>query len=69
MAARAQTELEIKQERVVDSIAKRREAGKDLGGRPQLITDGHIRNARRLIDGEETATKDSRDPGLSRATF
>ena len=38
MAARAQMELEIKQEGVVDSIAKRREAGKDLGGRPQLIT-------------------------------
>jgi DNA invertase Pin-like site-specific DNA recombinase len=34
MAALAQTELEIKRERVTDSVAKRRAAGKDLGGRP-----------------------------------
>ena len=69
MAARTQMELEIKQERVVDSVAKRREGGKDLGERPRLITNGHIRHARRLIDGDATATTDSRDPGLSRATF
>ena len=69
MAALGQMEHEIKRERVVDSIAKRREAGKDLGGRPQLITDSQIRNARRLIDAGETATTVSRDPGMSRATF
>ena len=57
-------ELDIKRERVVDSIAERREAGKDLGGRPQLITGSHIRDARRLIGGE-AATTVSRDLGLS----
>ena len=31
-------ELDIKRERVIDSIAEHRETGKDLGGRPQLIT-------------------------------
>ena len=61
-------ELDIKRERVVDCIAERREAGKDLGGRPQLITDSHIGDARRLIGGE-AATTVSRDLGLSRATF
>jgi DNA invertase Pin-like site-specific DNA recombinase len=34
VAALGQMEHEIKRERVTDSIAKRREAGKDLGGRP-----------------------------------
>lgn len=33
MAALAQMELEIKRERITDSVAKRRAAGKDLGGR------------------------------------
>jgi DNA invertase Pin-like site-specific DNA recombinase len=65
MAALGQMEPEIKQERVVDSINKHREAGKDLGGRPRLITDSQIRNARRLIDGGETATTVARDPGNS----
>ena len=69
MAALGQMEHEIKRERVVDSIAKRREAGKDLGGRPQRIADSQIRNARRLIDAGETATTVSRVLGMSRATF
>ena len=63
------TEFDIKRERVTDSIAERREAAKDLGGRPQLITDSHIRNARRLIDAGETVTTVSRDLGMSCATF
>src|SRR5699024_8372076 len=33
MAALAQMELDIKRERITDSVAKRRAAGKDLGGR------------------------------------
>ncbi|WP_104131374.1 recombinase family protein [Cryobacterium sp. M91] len=69
MAALGQMEHEIKRERVVDSINKRREAGKDLGGRPRLITDSQIRNARRLIDAGEIATTVARDLGMSRATF
>lgn len=39
MAALAQMELEIKRERITDSVAKRRAAGKDLGGRRQTFTD------------------------------
>ena len=69
MAALGQREHDIKRERVVDSIAKRREAGKDFGGRPRLITDSRIRNARRLSDGGETVTTVSRDLGMSQATF
>lgn len=60
---------EIKRERVVDSINKRRGAGKDLGGRPRIITDSQIRSARQLLDGGEPAAQVARDLGMSRATF
>ena len=69
MAALGQMEQEIKRERVVDSIAKRRAAGKDLGGRPRIITDSQIRNARRLIVGGEATAQVALDLGMSRATF
>ena len=52
MAALAQMELEIKRERINDSVSKRRAAGKDLGGRRQQFSDSQISNARRLIDAE-----------------
>ena len=54
---------------VTDSIAKRREAGKDLGGRPRRITDSQIRNALRLVESGEPAAQAARDLGMSRATF
>jgi DNA invertase Pin-like site-specific DNA recombinase len=69
MAALAQMEHEIKRERVTDSISKRREAGKDLGGRPQRVTDSQIRSAVRLVEGGEPAAQVARDLGMSRATF
>lgn len=69
MAALAQMEHDIKRERIVDSIEKRREAGKDLGGRPRLISDSKIRNALRLVDSGEPAAQVARDLGMSRATF
>ncbi len=69
MAALAQMEHEIKRERVTDSISKRREAGKDLGGRPRRITDSQIRSAVRLVEGGEPAAQVARDLGMSRATF
>jgi DNA invertase Pin-like site-specific DNA recombinase len=69
MAALGQMEHEIKKERVVDSIAKRRAAGKDLGGRPRIITDSQIRSARQLIDGGESAAQVARNLGMSRATL
>jgi DNA invertase Pin-like site-specific DNA recombinase len=39
MAALAQMELEIKRERITGLVAKRRAAGKALGGRHQTFTD------------------------------
>ena len=69
MAALAQMELEIKRERITDSVAKRRAAGKDLGGRRQTFTDSQIRNALRLIESGEPATQVARDLSMSRATL
>lgn len=69
MVALAQMEHDIKRERIVDSIGKRREAGKDLGGRARLISDSKIRNALRLVDGSEPPAQVARDLGMSRATF
>ena len=69
MAALAQMEHEIKRERVTDSIIKRREAGKDLGGRPRRVTDSQIRSAVQLVKGGEPAARVARDLGMSRATF
>lgn len=69
MAALAQMEHEIKRERVTDSITKRRDAGKDLGGRPRRVTDSQIRSAIRLVEGGEPAAQVARDLGMSRATF
>jgi len=69
MAALAQMEHDIRRERTVDSISKRRQAGKDLGGRPLRVTDSQIRNAVRLVDGGEPAAQVARDLGMSRATF
>ncbi|WP_270452015.1 recombinase family protein [Kocuria marina] len=69
MAALAQMELEIKRERITDSVSKRRAAGKDLGGRRQTFTDSQIRNALRLVESGEPATQVAKDLGMSRATL
>jgi DNA invertase Pin-like site-specific DNA recombinase len=69
MSALAQMELDIKKERITDSVSKRRAAGGDLGGRPRKVTDRQIQNAIRLIDGGEAAAGVLRDLGLSRSTF
>ncbi|MDN5764597.1 MAG: recombinase family protein [Humibacillus sp.] len=69
MAALAQMELEIKRERVTDSISKRRAAGQNLGGRPQRVTDSQIRSATRLVHAGDPVTQVARDLGMSRATF
>src|SRR5450830_1227670 len=55
MAALGQMELEIKRERITDSVSKRRAAGKDLGGRKAQFTDSQIKNAARLIESGEPA--------------
>lgn len=69
MAALAQMEHDIKRERVTDSIIKRREAGKNLGGRPHRVTASQIRSAVRLVKGGAPAAQVARDLGMSRATF
>lgn len=69
MSALAQMELEIKRERITDSVAKRRSAGGDLGGRPKKVSDRQIRNALHLIEEGEPAAQVLRDLGLSRSTF
>jgi DNA invertase Pin-like site-specific DNA recombinase len=69
MAALAQMELEIKRERITDSVSKRRAAGRDLGGRRERFTDSQIENARRLIEAGQPATQVARDLGMSRATL
>lgn len=68
-AALAQMELEVKRERIIDSITKRRAAGLDLGGRRPIFTDSQIANARRLLDSGQPATHAARDLGMSRATL
>ncbi|UNK47089.1 recombinase family protein [Arthrobacter sulfonylureivorans] len=69
MSALAQMELDIKRERINDSVSKRRAAGKDLGGRREQFSDRQIRNAKRLIDGGQPAAQVARDMGMSRATL
>lgn len=69
MAAIAQMELEIKRERGIDSVSKRRAAGKDLGGRRASFTESQIRNAQRLIESGQEATQVAKDLGMSRGTL
>ena len=69
MAALARMELDIKRERITDSVSKRRASGRDLGGRRERFTDSQIENARRLIDAGQPATQVARDLGMSRATL
>jgi DNA invertase Pin-like site-specific DNA recombinase len=69
MAALAQIELEIKRERITDSVSKRRAAGRDLGGRRQAFTDSQVKDAARLIDAGKPAAQVARDMGMSRATL
>lgn len=69
MAALAQMELDIKKERVGDSVSKRRAAGLDLGGRRPTFTDRQVKSARHLIEQGQPATHVARDLGMSRATL
>ncbi len=69
MAALAQMELDIKRERVADSVAKRRASGGHLGGRPQRFTASQIRTAARLVEAGEPAAQVARDLGMSRSTL
>jgi DNA invertase Pin-like site-specific DNA recombinase len=69
MSALAQMELDIKRERIGDSVAKRRAAGKDLGGRRLKFTDSQIRGAAHLLEQNEPAAQVAKELGMSRATL
>src|SRR5699024_9484454 len=69
MAAWAQMELDIKRERITDSVTKLRAASEDLGGRRLAFTDTEIRSAMIISDAGEPATQVARDFGMSRATL
>jgi len=69
MSALAQMGPEIQRERITDSSAGRRAAGKGHGGRRQSFTDSRIRNALRSVEGGEPATQVARDLGMSRAAL
>jgi len=69
MAALAQMELDIKRERVGDSVSKRRAAGKDLGGRRKTFTDSQIRSAALLVGQGEPIAEVAKNLKISRATL
>src|SRR5690606_2189946 len=69
MAALAQMDLEIKRQRIADSVASRRAAGKELGVRRQACTDTKIRNAPRLMKYRQAATQVAQDHRMSTATL
>lgn len=69
MTALAQMELEIKRERVLDSVSKRRAAGANLGGRPRKITDSQLQSATHLVAADVPITEVARNLGISRATL
>jgi DNA invertase Pin-like site-specific DNA recombinase len=48
MAALAQMDLEIKCERITDSVTTCRAAGRDFDGRPRTFIDSQIRRIRDL---------------------
>ena len=69
MKALAQMELEVKRERIRDSVATRRLAGGDLGGRRRQFTESQLQSARSLLASGAVAAHVARDLGMSRATL
>lgn len=71
MAALAQMELDIKRERIQDSVAKRRAVGGDLGGRRQQYSDRIIKLAAQVAGNNSSmnVTQTCREMGISRATY
>lgn len=57
MAALAQMELEIKRERITDSVTKRRTTGSDLGRRRPAFTESRFRTAAKPIQAGQPATQ------------
>lgn len=69
MSGLAQMELDIKRERINDSVTKRRNNGGNLGGAKDKFTDTEMRRAIARIDDGEAAAAVARSMGMSRATL
>lgn len=67
-AAIAQMKLEIKRDRALDSVSKRRAAGADLGGQSRRTSDSQLNNAAHPIAADVPLTGVARALGISRAT-
>lgn len=65
----AEMEREIKAERIRDSVAKRRETGGDLGGRPRVATASKARTAQLMIAQGTPAAQVARELGIGRTTL
>lgn len=71
MAALAEMELEIKRERIRDSVAKRRAQGQDLGGRREKHSDRVILLIKHTAENNVgyNVEKACKEIGVSRATY
>lgn len=69
MSALAEMELDIKRERINDSIAKRKAKGGDLGGRKQAISADTINGIAADIESGMSAAKAIKARGISRASY
>lgn len=69
LVALAQLERDVKLERSRDSVARRRAAGRNLGGRRQQLTERQIERARKAIAAGESPTDVAANLGMSRATL
>lgn len=68
LASLAELELEFGKERRAASRQARQERGLPIG-RPRVLTDAQVRQARQLVDGGEPVVEVARTLGVSRATL
>lgn len=69
MSALAEMELAIKDERIQDSVAKRRAKGGDLGGRRETVSEDAYRGIERDLEAGRTLSEACRERGVSRQAF
>ncbi len=69
MAALAEMELAIKDERSLDSVQKRRAQGGDLGGRRETVSEDAFRGIERDLETGRTLSEACRERGVSRQAF
>lgn len=69
MSGIAEMERSIRNERIQDSVAKRRAKGGDLGGRREQFSDETIETARGLLESGMPSAQVARSLGMSRQTL